>query len=73
MDSDVFIQDMFSQRLLNDKEAHILMNASSNFQKNCLVLEKIRTMDTKYLVTFCNMLQMFDSQKHIASTLLNGK
>ena len=73
MDSDVFIQDMFSQRLLDDKEVHILTNASSNFQKYCLVLEKIQTMDTKVLVTFCNILQMFDSQKHIASTLLNGK
>ena len=73
MDSDLVIQNMFSQQLLNDKEVHILRNAASNFQKNCLVLEKIRAMDTKSLVTFCHLLQMSDSQKHIASTLLNGK
>ena len=73
MDSDLIVEHMLSQQLLNDQEVHTIMSAASSFQKNCLILEKIRIMDTKSLVSFCEILQMFDFQKHIASVLLNGK
>ena len=64
---------MLSQQLLNDQEVHIIMSAASDYQKNCLVVEKIRLMDTMCLVSFCKILQMFDSQNHISSVLINGK
>ena len=73
MDGDLIVEYMLSQQLLNDQEVHTTMSAASSFQKNCLILEKIRLMDTKSLVSFCETLQMFDCHKNIASVLLNGK
>ena len=73
MDSDLVVQHMLSHQILNDQEVHTVMSAASDYQKNCLVLEKIRLMETQSLVSFCEILQMFDFQKHIASVLLNGK
>ena len=73
MDSDLLIQHMSSHQLLDDQEVHTIMSAASDYQKNCLVLERIRLMEIQPLVSFCEKLQMFDSQKHIASVLLNGK
>ena len=70
MDSDLIVEHMLSQQLLH---VHTIMSAASSFQKNCLIMEKVRLMDTKSLVSFCEILQMFDCQKHIASILLNGK
>ena len=64
---------MLSQQLLNDQEVHTIMSAASDYQKNCLVVEKARLMDTQSLVSLCEVLQNFDSQKHIAAVLLNGK
>ena len=73
MDSDLIVQHMLSQQLLNDQELHAILSAASDYQKNCLVVEKMRLMDTQYIMSFCEILQMFDSQKHIATALLNGK
>ena len=73
MDSDFIVQYMLSQQLLNDQEVHIIMSAASDYQKNCLVVEKIRLMDRKFLLSLCKRLQMSDSQKHIAAVLLTGK
>ena len=73
MDSDLIIEHMSSQQLLNGQEAHTITSAASSFQKNCLILEKMRLMNAKSLVSFCETLQKFDCQKHIASVLLNGK
>ena len=73
MDSDLIVQHMLSQQLLNDQEVHTIMSAASNYQKNCLVVEKIRLMDTQSLVSFCDILQLFDCQNHISGVLINGK
>ena len=73
MDSDLIVQHMLSQQLLNDQEVHTIMSAASDYQKNCLVVEKIRLMDTQSLVSFCDVLQMFDCQNHISSVLINGE
>ena len=73
MDSDLIVQHMLSQQLLNDQEVHTIMSAASDYQKNCLVLEKIRLMDTQSLVSFCDILQIIDCQNHISSVLMNGK
>ena len=73
MDSDLIVQDMLSQQLLNDQEVHIIMSAASDYQKNCLVTEKIRLMDTQSLVSFCDILQTTECQSHISGVLINGK
>ena len=73
MDNDLIVQHMLSQQLLNDQEVHTIMSAASDYQKNCLVVEKIRLMDRKFILLLCKILQMSDSQKHIATVLLNGK
>ena len=73
MDSDLIVQHMLSQQLLNDQELHTIMSAASDYQKNCLVVEKIRLMDTQSLVSFLNILQLFDCQNHISDVLINGK
>jgi len=73
MSSDLIVEQMLSQQLLNDQDYQIITSAASDYQKNCLVLKKMRMMDTKDLKTFCEILQMFDCQKHIATVLSNGK
>ena len=64
---------MLTQQLLNDEEVENLMNAASDYQKNSLLLEKIRLMDMQALELFCKVLQSSDSQKHIADALINGE
>ena len=73
MDSNLIVEHMLSRQLLNYQQVHTIMNAASSFQKNSLIMERVRLMDTKSLLSFCEILQMFDCQKHIASVLLNGK
>ena len=73
MDADIIIQQMLIQQLLNDEEVEILMNAASNYQKNCLLLETVRLMDMQGLELFCKLLWSCDGQKHIADVLVNGK
>ena len=68
MDADLIVQPMLTEQLLNQN----LMNANSRYQKNCLLLEKIRLLDIQALELFCKLLQSFDSQKHIADVLVNG-
>ena len=73
MDGNIVVQQMLTQQLLNDEEVENLMNAASDYQKNCLLLEKIRLMDMQALELFCKVLQSSDSQKHIADVLINGE
>ena len=73
MDSGLIAKHMLSQQLLSDQELHTIMSAASDYQKNCLVVEKIRLMDTQHLLSFCGILQMFDHQNHISSLLINGR
>ena len=73
MDANLVVQEMLPQKLLNDEEVENLMNAASDYQKNCLLFEKIRLMDIQALELFCKVLQSSDSQKHIADVLINGK
>ena len=73
MDANLVVQEMLPQKLLNDEEVENLMNAASNYQKNYLLLEKLRLMDMQALELFCKVLQSSDSQKHIADVLINGE
>lgn len=73
MDCDSILQHSLTKQLLNDQEVRTIMGAVSDHQKNCLVVEKVRLMETNSLESFCELLQKFDCQKHIANVLLNGK
>ena len=73
MDSDLIVRPMLSQGLINDQELHTIISGTSDYHKNCLIFESVRLMDTQSLMRFCELLQMFDCQKHIANVLLHGK
>lgn len=72
MDADLIVQHMLIQQLLNEEEFQNLMNAASSYQKNCLLLEKVRRVGIRTMESFCKLLRSFDSQKHIADVLVNG-
>ena len=69
MDTEVVTQLMVSKQLLSE---NIVMAASSNYQKNCLILEQVTFMDVQSLVSFAELLLMSDSQKHIGEHLIQG-
>ena len=70
MDAEVVTQLMVSQQLLSED---IVMAASSNYQKNCLILERLTQMDVESLVSFAEMLRISDSSNHIGESLSDGK
>ena len=73
MDCDLIVQHMLTRQLLKESEVLNLPNATSRYQKNCLLLERIRLMDMLRLESFCELVGSFESQKHIADVLVNGK
>ena len=73
MDGDLIVQHMLTRQLLKENEAQNLLNTTSRYQKNCLLLERIRLMDMQRLESFCELLGSLESQKHIADVLVNGK
>lgn len=64
---------MLTKKLLNEEEIQNLANTASSYLKNCLLLEKIRSMDMEKLELFCELLKSIDGQKHITDVLVNGK
>ena len=70
MDAEVVTQLMVSQQLLSED---IVMAASSDYQKNCLILQQIRQMNVQSLVSFSESLLTNDVQKHIGTMLIDGK
>ena len=73
MDCDLLVQHMLTQQLVNENEVQNFKKATSRYQKNCLLLERIRLLDMQRLESFCKLLRSFESQKHIADVLVNGK
>ena len=73
MNADLIVHSLLSQHLLNKDEVKNLMNAASGYQKNILLVEKIRLMDIEKLKTFFKLLQSLDSHKHISDVLVHGK
>ena len=61
---------MISQQLLSED---VIIAANSSYHKNCLILQHIQLMDTKVLVSFCELLKADDSHKSIGEALSNGK
>ena len=70
MDAEVVTQLMVSQQLLSED---IVMAASSDYQKSCLILQQVRQMNVQSLVSFSKSLLTNDVQKHIGTMLIDGK
>ena len=69
MDAKVVTQLMVSQQLLSEDT---VMAASSDYQKNYLILEQVTLMNVQSLVSFTELLVTTDSQKHIGEHLIQG-
>ena len=72
MDSDAIVQEMSTQQLFSDNDLLTISTAINKYHKNCLVLDRVRLMNVTTLMTFCNLVQRIDHQKHIGIALLNG-
>ena len=70
MDAEVVTQLMVSQQLLGED---IIMAASSDYQKNCLILQQVIQMNVQSLVSFSESLLTNDIQKHIGTVLIESK
>jgi len=70
MDAELVAKMMVSQQLLSKD---IVMAASSDYQKNCVILQQVRLMNVQTLVSFGELLLTNDSQKHIGTMLTDGK
>ena len=70
MDPEIVTKVMESQQLLNKNN---LMAASSDYQKNCLILQQISLMNVKEILLFSELLLTSDSQKHIGQMLIKGE
>ena len=70
MDAEVVTKLMVSQQLFSED---IVVAASSDYHKNCLILQQVRLMNVQSLVSFGELLLTNDSQKHIGTMFVNGK
>ena len=70
MDAEVVTQLMVSQQLLSED---VVMAASSDYLRNCLILQQVRLMNVQSLLSFSDLLQANDSHKHIGTMLVDGK
>ena len=70
MDAKVVTQLMVSQQLLSEDT---VMAASSDYHKNCLILQQVRLMNVQSLVSFGESLLTNDGQKHIGTMFVDGE
>ena len=70
MDGHVVSQLMVSKQLLNKC---VVVNASHNYHKSCLILQQMRLMDMQTLETFAELLVVDSNQKHIGKMLIEGE
>ena len=70
MDAEVVTQLMLSQQLLSEDN---VTAASSDYQKNCLILEQVTLMNVHSLESFAELLLTNDSQNYIGKMLTDGK
>ena len=69
MDAEVVTQLMVSQQLLSED---VVMAASSDYLKNCLIIQQVRLMTVQSLLSFGKSLLTNDSQKYIGAILMQG-
>ena len=70
MDPEIVVQLMISQQLLSED---VVMTTQSCYHKNCLILEQVRLMDTKSLLSFCELLKDYQSERKTGEMLLSGE
>ena len=70
VDSDLLTDDMYSAHLLTAKEQIVIDSGCSVHQRNLLLLEHVRNMETQALFTFCELLQ--NKWPQIGKQLLTG-
>ena len=70
MDAEVVTQLMVSQQLLSED---VVMAASSDYLKNCLILQQVRLMNVQSLLSLGELLLTNDSHKHFGTMLVDGK
>ena len=70
MDGHIVTQLMVSQQLINERA---IMNASNDYQKNCLILQQLRLMDMQTLESFGELLQTNNNQKYVGKILIDGE
>ena len=70
MDGHIVTQQMVSRTLINEGA---IMNASNDYQKNCLILQQLRLMDKQTLESFGEILLTDDNQKHLGKMLIDGE
>ena len=69
MDSDVVVEFMVSQQLINQDT---VMASSSDYQTNCLLLERVRQMNVQQLQALFEQLATCDYQKRLGKFLKEG-
>ena len=70
MDGHMVTKLMISQQLLNEA---MVINASNDYQKSCLILQQMRIMDMQTLQSFGEFLLTDNSQRHIGKMLIDGE
>ena len=73
MDGDLIVQKMISVQQLSEDDLHAEKIAVSKYHKNCFILDKVRLMDAKSLMVFCESLQEIYDQNHVVVSFVNGK
>ena len=69
MDAEAVTQLMVSQQLLSEDN---VMATSSDYQKNCLILQQVRQMNLQSLVSLSELLLTNDSLKYLGTFLIQG-
>ena len=72
LQSSVVCTMMEQEKLLSGADLHVILNAPMEYMRNCYIFEHARHMETAELFKFLDILQKFDSQKHISEILING-
>ena len=70
IDSDLLTDDMYSIHLLTSDEQIVIDSGCSVHQRNWLLLEHVRHMETQALSAFCDLLQ--NKSPQIGMQLLTG-
>jgi len=69
MESDVVMEFMTSQQLISQDA---MMASSSDYQMNCLLLERMRQMNVQQHQALCELLVTSDCQKRLGELLKEG-
>ena len=63
---------MFAKGLLNKRDYTMIMNAPTDYIKNCMIIEYVRHLSSSFLFAFLDVLQQIEDQRCIFDTLISG-